>query len=104
MPATAVKTKTLDPTLTRKASRKLRALYHPFRRDILMYLKEHGWTNVTTLFNHFEIEQSVMSQQLGILRRAGYVYSQRRNVKEVYYLLNEGELERVKGILKKFDK
>jgi DNA-binding transcriptional ArsR family regulator len=92
-------TATLSPSVnwsaltvqTNKAAQKLRAFNHPLRQQILTHLERQGEQTVTQLFTHFHLEQSVCSQQLAILRRAGLV-GIRRDGKNIYYSLNQEAL------------
>lgn len=76
---------------TKTAAQKLRAFNHPLRQQILTRLEDQGEQTVTQLFTHFNLEQSVASQQLGILRRAGLV-SIRRCGKNIYYSVDRDAL------------
>lgn len=72
----------------------LRAITHPLRQEIIQLLKTASPKRVTEVFIALRIEQSVASQQLGILRDAGIVTSERVG-KFVYYSLNEERLQQI---------
>jgi len=84
-----------------KAQTKLRAIEHPFRKQILHLLDKSGPMTVTEMFIHFRIEQAPTSLHIGILRRAKFVVPKRRG-KYVFYDINRPELERVKEIVSDF--
>lgn len=65
----------------------MRALAHPLRLKILEYIDVHGETNVNRIYNTLQIEQSITSQHLKILRLAGVVDA-RREGKKVHYVIN----------------
>lgn len=74
----------------------IRAADHKFRKQILEYLHEAEEKTVTDLFVHFRIDQSSMSQHLGILRKAGFVKT-RRAGKAIFYSLDEKFLNKFKS-------
>lgn len=65
----------------------MRALAHPLRLKILEYIDQKGETNVNKIYHELQIEQSITSQHLKILRLAGVVLG-RREGKKVYYTIN----------------
>src|SRR5580704_2499651 len=76
-----------DLRLIKRASLSLRALYHPLRKKLLELIETRGKVTVTELYGILKIEQSVASQHLAILRRAGVVNTQ-RDGKKIYYSVN----------------
>jgi DNA-binding transcriptional ArsR family regulator len=72
---------------TRKGAHILRALNNGLRQKILKLIHTHKCMNVTTIYIKLQIEQSVASQHLRILREADFVKTQRIG-KEIYYSLN----------------
>jgi ArsR family transcriptional regulator len=70
-----------------------KALSHPLRIRVLELLAE-GERTVSELQEALEVEQSSLSQQLGVLRRAGFVVSRREGSRVTYALADErtGEL------------
>jgi len=95
--------KRIDLKKARKAAKKLHAMDHPLRRRIMMYIYEKGEITVTDIWIYFRIDQSIISQHLSMLRRAGWVNTNRMG-KNIFYSVNENELTRVKEILSKFNK
>jgi DNA-binding transcriptional ArsR family regulator len=84
--------KTELETLT-KAKAMIRAANHPLRSKILVLIKENGnRIHVTPIYKKLRIEQSVGSQQLGILRRAGLV-STKKEGKVRFYSVNEDAIK-----------
>lgn len=62
----------------------LRALAHPLRLKILEYIDQYGSINVNKIYNNLEIEQSITSQHLKVLRLAGLV-NQVKEGKFIHY-------------------
>ena len=82
----------------RKAVIILRAVNHKLRQSIINLLEENEKMTVTDLYVKLRLEQSVASQHLAILRRAGVV-STERNGKFIYYHLNEQRLEQINELI-----
>jgi len=59
----------VDYVSVKKAAGVLRAINHALRQGILSLLEERGPITVTELYNRLNLEQSVASQHLAILRR-----------------------------------
>ncbi|MGV2495960.1 ArsR/SmtB family transcription factor [Pelagerythrobacter aerophilus] len=72
------------------AIEELKALAHPLRFRILEVLRE-GERNVGEIEDAAKIGQPALSQQLGVLRKAGLVET-RKEAKLVYYRLGEEKL------------
>ena len=70
----------------------IRAISHDLRKKIIDLLRENETMNVTDIY--VRIEQSVASQHLAILRKAGIVLTQRKG-KFIYYTLNNERLSEV---------
>lgn len=66
----------------------LRAINHDLRKMIIEQLEAETELTVTQIFVSLRIEQSIASQHLGILRKAGVVDT-RREGKYIYYSLNQ---------------
>jgi DNA-binding transcriptional ArsR family regulator len=80
----------------KKAAMILRALNHKLRQQIVRILDEHKKLTVTELYIHLRLEQSVASQHLAILRRAGIVKTE-RDGKFIHYTINP---DRIGDIMK----
>lgn len=77
----------IDFLLVKKSSLILRALNHKLRQHILKLLEEQSKLTVTEIYVQLRLEQSVASQHLAILRRAGVVKTEREG-KFIYYGLH----------------
>lgn len=82
----------LDLLELKKAAVILRALNHKLRQQMIKVIDEHGKITVTDLYIKLRLEQSVASQHLAILRKAGFVTTSREG-KYIYYSLNMSRLE-----------
>lgn len=78
----------------KKAAVILRAINHKLRQQILRLLDEHSRLTVTEVYVKLRLEQSVASQHLAILRRAGFVKTE-RDGKFIYYMVNPDRLSAV---------
>jgi ArsR family transcriptional regulator, virulence genes transcriptional regulator len=83
----------------KKAAMILRALNHKLRQQIIRILDENKKLTVTELYVQLRLEQSVASQHLAILRRAGIVKTEREG-KFIYYTINNS---RISDIMKCVD-
>lgn len=84
----------LDFLHLKKASLVLRALNHKLRQQMIKLLDESEKMTVTEIYVKLRLEQSVASQHLAILRRAGIVVT-KRDGKFIYYAVNYGRVEEV---------
>lgn len=80
----------------------LKAIAHPLRFQIVQLLRS-GEINVGEIEQLSGIGQPTLSQQLGILRKAGLVVT-RKEAKLVYYSLNEETLEQLGLLIGNFDR
>ena len=78
----------------KKTALVLRSLNHKLRQQIIKIIYENDKLAVTEIYVQLRLEQSVASQHLAILRRAGIV-STKREGKFIYYTINK---QRVKAI------
>jgi DNA-binding transcriptional ArsR family regulator len=76
----------------KKAALILRAVNHKLRQQILKLIDEHGKVTVTELYMKLRLEQSVASQHLAVLRKAGFVTTT-RDGKFIYYSVNASRLQ-----------
>jgi len=65
----------------------VKALAHPLRLQILEYIDSQGTINVNKIYNTLNIEQSITSQHLRVLRLAGVVNAEREG-KYIKYNIN----------------
>ena len=82
----------VDLLNVKKASLVLRAVNHKLRQQILKLIDEQGKITVTEIYVKLRLEQSVASQHLAILRKAGFVNTD-RDGKFIYYSVNTNRLE-----------
>ena len=78
----------------KKAALVLRALNHKLRQQILALIETEKKITVTEIYVRMRLEQSVASQHLAILRRAGIVATQ-RDGKFIYYTVNYKRIEEI---------
>ena len=83
------------------SSRVLHALAHPLRLRIIAFLRERRGASVQALCRGLDLEQSLASQQLRILRQAGLAASQ-RDGKHVNYYIDEGRYAEVAAAVMRF--
>lgn len=82
----------VDLLNVKKAALILRALNHKLRQQILKLIDESGKMTVTEIYIQLRLEQSVASQHLAILRKAGFVKTD-RDGKFIYYSVNTSRME-----------
>lgn len=84
----------LDYVAVKNAAMTLRAINHKLRQQIVKLLEENKRMNVTDIYVKLRLEQSVASQHLAILRRAGIVETI-RDGKFIHYSLNHARIANV---------
>lgn len=87
----------IDAIQLKKASLIFRAINHKLRQQIFKFINQHGKITVTQIYVKLRLEQSVASQHLAILRKAGFVITE-RDGKFIYYSVNQGRLAEVHKI------
>jgi len=88
----------LDYAELRKAVLVLRAVNHKLRQRIIDLLEEHDSMTVTDIYIKLRLEQSVASQHLAILRRAGVVITEREG-KFINYSLDKNRLAQISKLV-----
>jgi len=83
----------------KKAAMVLRAINHKLRQKILKLIDENGKMTVTEIYVKLRLEQSVASQHLAILRKAGFVKTD-RDGKFIYYSVSSERLEELNKFVK----
>ena len=78
----------------KKASLILRSLNHKLRQQILKIIYEEKKITVTEIYVKLKLEQSVASQHLAILRKAGIVSTQ-RDGKFIFYIINHKRIDEI---------
>ena len=89
----------VDLLEVKKAALVLRALNHKLRQQILKMIDESGKMTVTELYVKLRLEQSVASQHLAILRKAGFVKTE-RDGKFIYYSVNINRMQELNQFVK----
>lgn len=82
----------------KKAALVLRALNHKLRQQILSLIETEKKITVTEIYVRLRLEQSVASQHLAILRRAGIVVTQ-RDGKFIYYTVNYKRIDEINKVV-----
>ena len=88
----------LDYAELRKAVLVLRAVNHKLRQRIIDLLEENESMTVTDIYIKLRLEQSVASQHLAILRRAGVVRTERQG-KFINYSIDKGRLAEISKLV-----
>jgi DNA-binding transcriptional ArsR family regulator len=88
----------LDYADLRKAVLVLRAVNHKLRQRIIDLLEDGETMTVTDIYIKLRLEQSVASQHLAILRRAGVVATDRQG-KFIYYSLDKERLGQISTLV-----
>ena len=83
----------------KKAAMVLRALNHKLRQQVIKTIHENKRVTVTQLYVKLRLEQSVASQHLAILRKAGIV-STERDGKFIYYTISFPRIESINQFVK----
>ena len=81
-----------------KSATVLRALNHKLRQQVISTIHENKRLTVTQIYVKLRLEQSVASQHLAILRRAGILSTQREG-KFIFYTINSSRIEEIKGLV-----
>lgn len=89
----------IDLLNLKKAALILRAINHKLRQQILKLIDEEGKMTVTDIYVRLRLEQSVASQHLAILRKAGFVKTE-RDGKFIYYSVNTQRMEEVNNFIR----
>lgn len=84
----------IDALQLKKAALVYRAINHPLRQQMLRLLHINLRMTVTEIYMKLKLEQSVASQHLAILRRVGFVNTQREG-KRIFYSVNYQRLKEV---------
>jgi DNA-binding transcriptional ArsR family regulator len=90
----------IDNDKLQVAAEILRAINHKLRMKILAFIDQNDKINVNKIYNTLNLEQSITSQHLRILRNAGVVDTQ-RDGKFIYYEIN---YDRVNQAIESIDK
>ena len=77
-----------------EAVRRLKAIAHPVRLDIIELLKKNKKLTVTEIYLKLQLEQAIASHHLGILRDKGVLDSV-RDGKNIYYALKHENVAKI---------
>jgi DNA-binding transcriptional ArsR family regulator len=89
----------IDYHNVKKASLVLRALNHKLRQQIIKTVYDSKRLTVTELYVILRLEQSVASQHLAILRKAGIVITEREG-KFIFYTINSARINAINEFVK----
>ena len=89
----------LDFHALKKAALVLRALNHKLRQQLLKLIEEEKKITVTEIYVRLRLEQSVASQHLAILRKAGIVNTE-RDGKFIFYTVNYKRIDEISNFVK----
>jgi DNA-binding transcriptional ArsR family regulator len=90
----------LDTAELKKAALILRAINHQLRQKILLLIHKQGKVNVSRIYAKLRIEQSVASQHLAVLRKAGFVTTEREG-QNIFYSVNYPRVSQVQEFARK---
>lgn len=91
----------IDTLQLKKAALILRAINHKLRQQILNLIHKNGKMKVTDIYVKMRLEQSVISQHLAVLRKAGFV-SSFRDGKFIYYSTNDKKIDDTQHAVQNF--
>jgi DNA-binding transcriptional ArsR family regulator len=83
------------------SSAMLRALAHPLRLQILEFIDKNEGINVNKIYNSLDLEQSITSQHLRILRLADLVKTEREG-KFIHYTIDYDRIEKMNRAIRAF--
>lgn len=79
----------------------LRAIAHPLRLQILSFIDKNSIVNVNKIYNKLNLEQSITSQHLRILRNSGIVNTKREG-KYILYSVNYEKVKKINSLVDNF--
>jgi len=84
----------------KNAAMVVRSINNQKRKAILNLINEKQPIAVSEIYTTLRMEQSVVSNHLGILRKEGIVNGNREG-KYIYYSINKSKFEKVMGIIER---
>lgn len=90
----------MKPENLKKAYNVIRALNHKMRQDIIKLIEENKKMSVTEIYTKLNIEQSVASSQLKILRLEKILNTE-RDGKNIIYSVNNQRINEIDSICEK---
>ena len=91
----------IDYAKAKVAANIMRALSHPLRLEILVFIDSKKSVKVHDIYTSLHLDQSIASQHLKIMRDADLV-NYERNGKEKHYSLNYDKIKHINQHLVKF--
>ena len=91
----------VDMKKVKNVAMAMRAINHGLRQTIIRLLDEQKRLTVTEIYKKLNLEQSVASQHLAILRRAGFVKTEREG-KFIFYCTNRSRFAEVAKVANDF--
>ncbi len=79
----------------------LRAIAHPLRIKMIAFIDKNKSVSVNKIFTNLNMDQSIASQQLNILRSANLVKTKREG-KFIFYAVNYDTILRVNSLIEKY--
>jgi len=92
---------TFDNEKLQYSAELMRALAHPLRLKILEFIDSNGQINVNKIYKALEIEQSITSQHLKILKLSG-VLNAEKDGKYVHYQIDYDVIARAELAVNNF--
>jgi len=89
----------IDTDMLKAGAQVLRAIKHKLRMQIIQLIQKKESMNVTDIYKALKLEQSVASQHLAILRKEGFVITERHG-KEIFYSVNYKRFHAVDKIVR----
>ena len=91
----------IDIKELKSASNVLRSITHPLRIQILDFISKNEPVNVSVIYKKLNLEQSVTSSHLSILRKDGFLLTS-RDGKKIYYTVNNERIEKVLNSIRSY--
>lgn len=91
----------MEPMLIQKALYAIRAINHKRRLSMLQLIHGIGRLTVSEIYDRLQVQQSVASQHLAILRREGFVHTKREGM-HIYYSVNYERLRETESLCRQF--
>lgn len=88
----------IDMQKLRKSALILRAVNHKLRQEMIRLIHKQEKMTVTEIYVKLRLEQSVASQHLALLRRAGVVVTS-RNGKYIFYSIDTERIDEINKLL-----
>ena len=88
----------VDILKLKKGALILRAINHKLRQEMLQLIHQNARMTVTDIYIKMRLDQPVASQHLAILRKAGYVLTERQG-KRIFYSVNYQKVKQVHQII-----